>query len=111
MKLITAAAIAVLMSSGIAFAQENSGGTSGQQGGAATTGTETGGGTDASNYLNGPNIHRFYTDESMGTLRSEAEVKTTFEAMSAEDQANLRKSCEGNKDNRWSALCNSLPKM
>jgi hypothetical protein len=102
MKILTAAAVAILLSSGMAFAQDNT------QTGSTT---QQGSGTDAANYLAGPNIHRFYTDESMGTLRPEADIKTTYEAMSPEEQANLKQACSGNKDNRWSTLCNSIGSM
>jgi hypothetical protein len=101
MKIFTAAAVAILLSSGIAYAQDTS----------TTTGSTQGSDSDPSNYLAGPNIHRFYTDESMTTLRPEAEIMSTWQGMSAEEQANLRQACQGNKDSRWSTLCNSIGTM
>ena len=101
MRLFTAAAVAVLLTSGMAFAQDST-----------TTGsTNEGGGSDASNYLAGPNIHRFYQDDSMTELRSEAEIKTNWEAMSEADRASLLQACMGNKDNRYNPLCNSIRAM
>jgi hypothetical protein len=100
MKIFTAAALAILLSSGLAYAQDNT-----------TTGSTQGADSDPSDYLTGPNIHRFYTDESMTTLRPEVEIRSTWQAMTPEEQANLVQACQGNKDNRWSTLCNSLGTM
>jgi hypothetical protein len=101
MKLFTAAAAAILLSSGMALAQDNT-----------TTGATTGAGNDSNaNYLTGPNIQRFYTDESMTTLRPEAELKETWEAMNDQDRAEAKQACMSNKDNRWSTLCNSIGSM
>ncbi|HEY6633882.1 MAG TPA: hypothetical protein VIZ90_20680 [Rhizobiaceae bacterium] len=100
MRFFAAAAAAILLSAGMAFAQDNS-----------TTGSTSGADTDPSNYLTGPNIHRFYQDDSMTELRPEAEVRTTWEAMSEQDRSNLRQACMGNKDNRYNPLCNSLKAM
>ena len=97
MKMFTAAAIAVVLSSGMAFAQE--------------TGSTDGANSDPGAYLAGPNIQRFYTDEAMTTLRPEAEFKTNWQAMSAEDQAKAKQACSGNKDNRWSTFCNTISAM
>lgn len=105
MRLFSAAAVAILLSSGMAFAQDTT-----------TTGStdaqnEASGGTDASNYLSGPNIHRFYQDESMAELRSEAEIRSTWDEMNEQDQTSLRQACMGNKDNRFNPLCTSIEAM
>lgn len=105
MRLFTTAAVAILLSSGMAFAQDNT------TTGSTTTQNQGGGGSDASNYLTGPNIHRFYQDDSMTELRSEAEMKSTWKAMSEQDRASLLQACMGNKDNRYNPLCNSLKAM
>jgi len=44
-------------------------------------------------------------------LRPEPEMKSAWEAMNEEDRAAAKQACEGNKDNRWSTLCNSLGTM
>lgn len=108
MKLITTAALALFLTSGLALAQTD-GGNSGAGGSDASGsgGNADGGG----NYLTGNGPGQFYTDESMGTLKSDAEVKTTYESLSQADRDNLKQSCAGNKDNRWSALCNSIGAM
>lgn len=114
MKIFTTAALALLLTSGMAFSQDNSG--SGNSG-TATQGTgsgasNNGGNADGgANYLtgNGPSV--FYTDEAMTTLRPEAEMKSAWEAMNEQDRANAKQACSGNKDTRWSALCNSIGKM
>lgn len=103
MKLLAAVAVSVLLAAGVTYAQNNSGSTD--------SGASAGSGTDAANDLTRPNIQRFYQDEGMSTMKSGAEVKSTFEGMSAKEQANLRQACMGNKDNRWSTLCNSIGSM
>lgn len=108
MKIVAAAAVAILMSSGMAFAQDNT--TTGATGGeAAASGGDNNDGNP--NYLTGPNIQRFYTDDSMTTLRPEPEMKSAWEAMNEQDREAAKQACQGNKDNRWSTLCNSLGTM
>ena len=88
------AAVAILMSSGMAFAQDNT-----------TTGATGGADNDANpNCLTGPNIQRFYTDDSMTTLRPEPEMKVAWEALNEQDRAAAKQACQGNT--RWSTLCN-----
>ena len=116
MKTTLGIATALLLTVGSAFAQTDSGSDSSNAGSGSSNaqqggGASTGGATDASNYLTGPNIHRFYTDDTMDTLRPEAEMRSTWQGMSADDQAKLKQACSGNKDSRWSALCNSLSTM
>src|SRR5262245_7587416 len=53
--------------------------------------------TDASHFLSGPAIQDFFTDENKRTLKSEGEVKKTFEAMNKDDQAKLKAACAANK--------------
>lgn len=100
MKIFTAAAVAILLSSGMAFAQDST-----------TTGSTTGADTDPSNYLAGPNIHRFYQDDSMTELKSEADMKAAWDAMTDKDRSDLKQACMGNKDNRYNPLCNSIAAM
>ena len=100
MKLITAAAVAILLSAGMAFAQDNT-----------TTGSTSGADSDPSNYLAGPNIHRFYQDDSMTELKSESELKAAWDAMTDQDRSDLKQACMGNKDNRYNPLCNSIKAM
>ena len=45
---------------------------------------------------------QFFTDESMATVRSDAEVKAAFEAMGADDQASMKSACEKAAQNRGS---------
>ena len=102
MRLFTAAAVAILLTSGMAVAQTTS---------SNDAANEASGGTDAATYLTGPNIQRFYQNDSMSELRSEAEMRTAWDAMNEQDQANLRQACMGNKDNRYNPLCNSIKAM
>lgn len=103
MKLFTTAAAALLLSSGMAFAQDNMN--------TGSTGSQNGSGTDAATYLAGPNIHRFYQDEAMTQLKSEAEIKSAWETMSDKERADLKQACMGNKDNRYNPLCSSVQAM
>lgn len=105
MKFLLAAAFSVAMGiAGPAYTQTqpDAGGTDNQAGG---------GGTDASNYLSGPNIHQFYTDESMGTMRSEAEIKATYEALAESDRTSLRAACQTNTDVKFTDLCRAVNAM
>jgi hypothetical protein len=112
MKLFTTAALALLLTSSLALAQTDGGndgntGADGSGGASDGSGNADGGG----NYLTGDGPGQFYTDDSMSTMKSEADVKSAWEAMSAEDRENAKKSCAGNNDNRWSTLCNSIGAM
>ncbi|WP_353642929.1 hypothetical protein [Mesorhizobium sp. WSM2239] len=105
MKLLLATAFSVVLAiSGAAYAQTqpDAGGTDNEPGG---------GGSDASNYLAGPNIHQFYTDESMATMRPEAEIRTTYEALTEADRASLKASCETNTDVKFTDLCRAVNAM
>jgi len=85
----------------MAFAQDNS-----------TTGSTTGSDNDSNpNYLAGPNIQRFYTDESMNTLRPEVELKSEWQAMTDTERADAKQACMGNKDTRFNPLCNAIGAM
>ena len=109
MKLFSAAALALLLTSGVAFAQTDGGNSnSGTDGSASQSGGNADGG---GNYLTGDGPGQFYTDKSMGTLKSEGEVKSTYEGLSQAERDSLKQSCQGNKDTRWSALCNSIGAM
>lgn len=44
----------------------------------------------------------FFTDETMMTPKSDAEVKSAFEAMGADDQASMKRACEQAMQNRGS---------
>ncbi len=93
MKILLAASLSLMMA-GASFAQE-----------ASSPGSNS---SDPANYLAGPNIHQFYTDDTMGTMRSDDEVKSTYMAMSDEDRATLDSACEANTDPKHEALCLSL---
>jgi hypothetical protein len=79
-------------------------------GGAAGTNQSAGsnGGEDAPNYMTGPGIHLFYSDETMSTLRSGDEIRTVYGGLSAEDQLMLRQSCASNEDTRFAELCSAV---
>ena len=100
MKMLKAAAIAILLSSGMAHAQDNT-----------QTGSTTGASSDPAAYLAGPNIQRFYTDEARTTLIPEADIKTQWNAMPEAGRASLKQACSGNKDNRYNPLCTSVGAM
>jgi len=81
----------------MAFAQDNT-----------TTGGTSGSDNDASaNYLTGPNIQRCYTDDSMTTLRR-ARIEV---CLGSDERTGAKQACQGNKETRWSTLCNSIGTM
>jgi hypothetical protein len=110
MKLLLATAFSVVMAiSGAAYAQDNTGST--QPDAEGTDKQPGGGGTDAATYLAGPNIHQFYTDESMGTLRPEAEIRSTYMALPETDRTSLQAACETNEDVKFTDLCRNVNAM
>ncbi|MBA3447895.1 MAG: hypothetical protein H0T56_09870 [Pseudaminobacter sp.] len=118
MKILLATTVAALLAiSGASYAQDTGGDTGGETTGSTqpdSTGTESelgGGSADASNYLAGPNIHQFYTDESMGTMRPETEMRTTYMALSETDRTSLKASCETNEDVKFTDLCRAVNAM
>ena len=96
MKILLAASMALLLT-GASFAQTD-----------GTADASSRGGSDAANYLAGPNIQDFYTDETMMVMKSEAEIKAAMDAMSDEDKANLANACEANQDAKHEQLCLSM---
>jgi hypothetical protein len=63
------------------------------------------GGEDAPNYLTGPGVHLFYTDEGMTTLRPMAEMRTVYMGMSPTEQVQLTRACFSNEDTRFADFC------
>jgi hypothetical protein len=135
LKLLTATALALsLAAAPVAFAQSGgsigsgtTGDASGEsnqptvktdQGTTSSTGTNEGM-TDADKkfYTDNTTMSGFFTDDSMGTMKSEAEVKAAFEAMGAEDQAGVKSACEAVQNDRGShgpvtiALCQQIGQL
>jgi hypothetical protein len=137
--LTTAAALFV---AGSAFAQSGgtgSGGSTGQNGiqspkgaamGSDTRNGDTGmktGSTSGMMYKsdeekmmyqkNADMMRPFFTDDSMSTLKSESEIKSTYEGMDSQSQASLKKTCDNTKGSRGSygtmtvTLCDSIGMM
>lgn len=133
LKLLTAAALALsLASAPVAFAQSG-----GSDGGASATGDASGqsnqpatktdegttsstntneGMTDADKkfYSENTTFSGFFTDDSMGTVKSEEEVAAAFKAAGAEDQAGMKAACDAVQNDRGShgsvtiALCQQI---
>src|ERR671910_1634533 len=100
MKILLATAFSVILSlSGAAFAQET---------GATQPDDDPGGALDAPTYLEGPNIHRFYVDEGLTTLRPVVEIRTTYLALPEADRTSLAVACEKNDDVRFTDLCRNI---
>lgn len=100
MKLLTAAAVAILMSSGMAFAQDTN-----------TTGSTTRSDTDPGNYLAGPKTQQFYTDESRTNVRPPAEFKEVWEKINDADRADIKQACSANRDVSYNPLCTNVKAM
>lgn len=132
--LLTAAALALsLATAPVAFAQSG-----GSDGGSSATGDASGqsnqpaaktdegttsstntneGMTDADKKFYSENnkwLAGFYTDDSMSTLKSDAEVAAAFKAAGAEDQAGMKAACDAVQNDRGShgsvtiALCQQI---
>lgn len=80
LKIISAAALALSMTAGVALAQE-------------TNSTSGAGSTTAIDQAEMEMRKPFYTDEGMTTLRPMEEFTSTFNSMSAEQQAAMRAKC------------------
>lgn len=93
-----AAAIALLMSSGIAYAQDSSSNTQGRD-------------TDPGNYLKGPKTQDFYTDESRTAVRPPAEFKQAWDKMNDADRADVKQACSANRDVSYNPLCTNVKGM
>jgi len=79
LKILSAAALALSLTAGVAMAQDNS-----------TTGSTTNATDQAEMEAKKP----FYSDEGMTTLRPMEEFTGTFNSMSAEQQAAMRAKCQ-----------------
>lgn len=128
LKLLTATALALsLAAAPAAFAQSGSSATgdaSGDsnqpavqtdQGTTSSTGTNEGM-TDADKkfFTDNASFSAFFTDDSMTTMKSDAEVAAAFQAMGADDQAAAKSACEAVQNDRGShgsvtiALCQQI---
>jgi hypothetical protein len=99
MKLFTAAAVAIAMSSGVAFAQDTN------------TTSSTRSDPDPGNYLAGPKTQEFYTDESRTNVRPPAEFKEVWEKMNDADRADVKQACSANRDVSYNPLCTNVKNM
>jgi hypothetical protein len=97
MKLFTTAAVAIVISSGVAFAQDTTGSTSAD--------------TDPAIYLAGPKTQEFYTDESRTKVRPPAEFKQVWEKLNDADRADVKQACSANRDVSYNPLCTNVKAM
>lgn len=99
MKLFTAAAVALFMALGVAFAQDNT-----------QTGS-TGSDTDPGKYLAGPKVNPLYTDESRTNVRPPAEFKAAWDKLNDADRADIKQACSANRDVSYNPLCTNAAGM
>ncbi|MCR5856115.1 hypothetical protein [Mesorhizobium sp. J428] len=113
-KTVAAATAAFLMLAGASFAQQA------PQGTAPTAQGTPAFASDAEKAMyeqNMKSMSGFFTDQTMGTLKPDAEVKATFEAMDADSQAGMKSACEKAMSDRGSygtvttALCQQVMVM
>jgi hypothetical protein len=102
MKLFTAAAVAILLSSGMAYAQDNT-----QTGSTNIERSDT----DPGNYLTGPKTQTLFTDETRTTVRPPAEFKAAWEALNDADREDIRRACTANRDVSYNPLCTNAKRM
>ena len=127
LKLLTAAALAFsLAAAPVAFAQSGSSATGDASGDSnqptvktdegTTSSTVDTGMTDADKkfYTENEVFAGFFTDDSMATVKSEAEVAAAFQAMGADDRAEAKAACDAVQNDRGShgsvtiALCQQI---
>jgi hypothetical protein len=100
MKLFAAAAVASLMSLGVAFAQDNT-----------QTGSTTSADPDPGNYLTGPKTQTLFTDETRKTVRPPTEFKAAWEALNPADREDIKQACSANRDVSYNPLCTNAKGM
>ena len=100
MKLFAAAAVAILMSSGLALAQDNT-----------QTGSTTSDDSDPGNYLTGPKTQTLFTDETRKTVRPPAEFKAAWEALNPADREDIKQACSANRDVSYNPMCTNAKGM
>ena len=66
------------------------------------------GGEDAANYMTGPGVHLFYTDEAMTTLRPIGEIRTVYTEMGPQERLELTRQCASNEDTRFADLYSAI---
>jgi hypothetical protein len=93
MNIFNAAAVAILLSSGMAIAQDNT-----------QTGSTGGRDTDPANYLAGPKTNPLYTDEARTSVRPPAEFKAAWDKMNEADRADIKQACSANRDLSYNPL-------
>ena len=103
MKIFTAAAIAILLSSGMAYAQTTG----------AVTGQNSGGSANDKdpNYLTGPKTKTLFTDETRKTVRPPAQFKAAWEALNSADREDIERACSANRDVSYNPLCTNAKGM
>jgi hypothetical protein len=102
MKILRAAAVAVLLASGMAYAQDNT--TTG------ATGSGPAGDRDP-NYLTGPTTRTLFTDETRTTVRPPAEFKAAWEELNDADREDILRACSANRDVTYNPLCTNAKAM
>ena len=100
MKLFASAAVAILMSSGLALAQDNT-----------QTGSTTSDDSDPGNYLTGPKTQTLFTDETRKTVRPPAEFKAAWEALNPADREDIKQACSANRDVSYNPMCTNAKGM
>jgi hypothetical protein len=100
MRLFTAATLAIFMSSGVAFAQDNT-----------QTGSTTGADTDPAAYLAGPKTQTLFTDDTRTSVRPPEEFKAAWEALNPADREDIKQACSANRDVSYNPLCTNAKAM
>lgn len=102
MKILTAAAIAVFLSSGFAYAQS--------QDNSPTSSTGSANDSNPS-YLTGPKTQPLFTDDSRKTVRPSAEFKAAWEALNSADREDIKRACSANRDVSYNPMCTNAAGM
>src|SRR5262245_2363493 len=108
--LATAVLSTALAAASFAYAQSTSSTHKDNQGSVDNHMDNTGGagGEDAPNYMTGPGVHLFYTDEAMTTLRPIGEIRTVYTDMGPQERLQLTRACASNEDTRFADLCTAI---
>lgn len=100
-KILAATSIAFMLASGVAFAQTDP----------AKPATDPGA-ADKQNSLEDPTVMApFYTDNTMGALRPDAELAAAWKAMSADQQAAMKEQCKTTESVKAKEFCGKIETM
>lgn len=104
MKIFAAAAVAILLTSGMAYTHTMTGAISSQNSGGSSNYTNP-------NYLTGRKTQTLFIDDTRNTVRPPSEFKAAWEKLNEADRADIKRACTANRDVSYNPLCTNAKNM